>query len=51
MQIAEQEATKMTIQPKKSFRRLELSAGKIETAIQTAGTQQQRNREIMVDLS
>ncbi len=33
MQIAEQEAVKITIQSKKSFRRLELTAGKIETVI------------------
>jgi hypothetical protein len=52
MQIAELEAVKMTIQPKKSFRRLELSVSKIDTQpVQTAGAHQQRNREIMIDLS
>ena len=48
--IAEQEAVKITIQPKKSFRRLELTAGKIETVIQTADALQ-RNRDVMIDLS
>ena len=50
MQIAEQEAVKITIQPKKSLRRLELTAGKIETVIQTADALQ-RNRDVMIDLS